>query len=62
MYGYDNAPNIIGETAPYRAYNGHTMTAPIVLTRSCDKREVSAWAQCTPDCEACALGEWLPEW
>lgn len=62
MYGYDNTPNIIGETAPYRALNGHTMTAPIVLTRSGDKREVSAWAQCTPDCEACALGEWLPEW
>ena len=53
---------IVGETQPYRALNGHTMVAPIALTRSGQEHTVSAWAECTPDCEACAYGEWLPEW
>lgn len=53
---------IIGESKPYRAVNGHTMTAPIALLKSGKEQTVSAWAQCTPDCEACAYGEWLPDY
>lgn len=53
---------IIGESKPYRALNGHTMTAPIARLKSGKEQTVSAWAQCTPDCEACACGERLPDY
>lgn len=53
---------IIGTTEPYTAANGHTMRAPIVLLKSGKEQTVSAWAKCMPDCEACACGEWLPDW
>jgi len=55
-------PIHVGNTDPYRAANGHTMTAPIYRMKSGAEREVSAWARCTPDCDACAGGDWLPDY
>lgn len=57
-----STPNIIGTTEPYTAANGHTMRAPIVLLKSGKEQTISAWAECVPGCEACACGEWLPDW
>ena len=55
-------PVRIGNTAPYRAANGHTMTAPIYRMKSGKEQSVSAWAKCVPDCEACLEGDWLPDY
>lgn len=51
---------IIGQTAPYRAANGHLMAAPLVVGKHAEPgtpgRPVSAWAQCVDDCPACRAG------
>jgi hypothetical protein len=53
----------IDETAPYRAFNGHTMVAPIYTTdrEGATPFKISAYAYCTDTCSACAGGD-QKEW
>lgn len=52
------ATNYVGQTAPYRAANGHLMVAPMIQPRSGGSpRAVHAWAWCTDDCRACGSPE-----
>ena len=57
--------NIVGMTEPYRAANGHTMAAPLIVGKYAEPgvkgRPVSAWAQCVDTCSACAGGD-QKEW
>jgi hypothetical protein len=55
----------VGETAPYRAANGHMMAAPLVVSDHAAPgtpgRPVSSWARCVPACSACSAGD-DPAW
>jgi len=58
------ATMIVGETRPYRAANGHTMTAPIYqIVDRIDAVPFTVWsyAGCTETCAACGGGD-RPEW
>lgn len=58
----DETPPSFGSvwTAPYLAFNGHVMTAPM---NTATPPQASYWAaQCMPTCGACGDGEELPDW
>jgi len=51
----------VGLTKPYRAANGHTMAAPLVVGKHAAADDpghpVWSWADCVADCAACAGGD-----
>ena len=53
-------PIHVGYTDPYRAANGHLVTAPIYRMEDGEERVIREWEIHTPDCDICA--DWLPDY
>ena len=59
VMGLDLAEDL-GSTDPYRAANGHLVTAPIYRMEDGEERVIREWEIHTPDCDICA--DWLPDY